>query len=242
MGYDGSRFAGSQRQPRARTVEGVLEDAWSEVTGEDVRIRLAGRTDAGVHAERQVGSVSTGCGLSAEDLAAGLASRLPPDLWLLEIEAAPDGFDPRRRARWRAYRYEFGPEPAVYLDERRMQEAGSVLVGEHDFAAFASSSRLGPRGAVRRVFELRVRRASARVVVMECVADAFLRQMVRRIASALVLVGTGKIGDSEIEAALELRDPRLLPGPAPAEHLTLIEVGYGDYDEDLRAPSGRGRA
>ncbi len=190
---------------------------------------LAGRTDAGVHAEGQVASVRTVATESSRKLTLRLQACLAPDLSLVSLADAPVGFDARRSACWRAYRYEFEGQ-GTYLDLARAQEAGGVLVGEHDFSAYSSMGELGPRGSVRRVLDLRVaKNATTGLVLMEIVADAFLRQMVRRVVSALVAVGNGIMGTAEILRGLELRDRGLLPGPAPASGLTLVQVGYREY-------------
>lgn len=231
IAYQGDAFAGSQVQPSVRTVQGELEGAWMQATGRGERFVLAGRTDAGVHAEGQVASVRTQAVDSAQSLHRELVAGLAPDLRVLSMVDAPSGFDARRCAQWRSYRYELGSHRA-YADTERMQSAGLALLGEHDFSAFASASELGPRGPVRRLLALQVEPAGAKdVVSVSVVADAFLRQMVRRIVSALVAVGNGIIGSAEITRGLELRDRAILPGPAPASGLTLVQVGYGEYSE-----------
>lgn len=190
---------------------------------------LAGRTDAGVHAEGQVASIPTRATDSAHGIQARLEACLPADLRVTGVTDAPDGFDARRSACWRAYRYALAAPPA-YLDLARAQRAGRMLVGEHDFSAYSSTGELGPRGSVRRVLDLRVSGSTVRgAVSVEIVADAFLRQMVRRVVSALVAGGNGIMGTSEISRGLELRDRALMPGPAPASGLTLVRVGYGEY-------------
>lgn len=231
LAYVGSGFAGSQVQPTQRTVQGELEAAWHQVASVTERFTLAGRTDAGVHAERQVASVRTAHTGDPSEIAGRLRERLPSDIALLSVsEAAPD-FDARASAVWREYRYRLpasgAPVFGRWLDRERMARAAAWLVGERDFAAVSSEAPLGPRGAVRRISKLDLTggRGELDLVVR---ADAFLRQMVRRLVSALVFVGTGKIGARELMRAIEMRDRKLLPGPAPAEHLTLVAVGYGD--------------
>jgi tRNA pseudouridine38-40 synthase len=154
--YDGSRFSGWQRQPDRRTVEGVLRDALLAVTGEEVRLTAAGRTDAGAHAHGQV----VGCTLrrpwEPRRLRAALNARLPEDAVVLEVRSAPDGFHARYDARTRTYRYVVAPRAergAVArdhvwrvprsLDLEAMRGAAAHLVGTHDFAAFGRSPRAG---------------------------------------------------------------------------------------------------
>ncbi|MDQ3856166.1 MAG: tRNA pseudouridine(38-40) synthase TruA [Chloroflexota bacterium] len=234
LGYDGSGFAGSQRQGDRRTVQLELERAWQAATGECVTATLAGRTDAGVHAEGQVASVRSSRVLAPWDLKAELASSLPGDVALKSVSVAEPDFDARRSARWRRYEYVlplhaergFG---SSYLDEDCMRLALTQLLGERDFTALASSSELGPRGARRRLLHASVGAWSGSATVFAVVADAFLRQMVRRIVSAVVAVGSGRLGMLELRRAVEMRSRHLLPGPAPARYLTLAAVGYGEY-------------
>ncbi len=167
--YDGSRFSGWQRQPDRRTVEGALRDAILAVTGEQVRITAAGRTDAGAHAHGQV----VGCALrrpwEPRRLRAALNGHLPEDAVVLEVRSAPDGFHARFDARTRTYRYVVAPraERAAVardhvwrvprsLDLEAMRGAAGHLVGTHDFAAFGRSPRAGGT-TVRTIHSLTVR-------------------------------------------------------------------------------------
>lgn len=213
-------------------MQGELEDAWTRITGSRERFAVAGRTDAGVHARGQVASVVTTAGGSPAQLASSLVRALPEDLRLVSLEEAPPGFDARRSAHWRAYEYELAAEDRKeYLRLSAMNDTARGLEGERDFAAFSSVGDVagGPRGAVRRLLSLRVersRRGAGYAFIV--VADAFLRQMVRRLVSALVAVGRGKITGSDVLRAGEMKDRTLLPGPAPAANLTLLEIGYGE--------------
>jgi tRNA pseudouridine38-40 synthase len=167
--YDGSRFSGWQRQPDRRTVEGVLRDAILAVTGEEVRLSAAGRTDAGAHAHGQV----VGCALrrpwEPRRLRAALNAKLPEDAVVLEVRSAAAGFHARYDARTRTYRYLVAPrgERAAVarehawrvprsLDLEAMRGAAAHLVGTHDFAAFGRSPRAGG-ATVRTIHSLTVR-------------------------------------------------------------------------------------
>ena len=228
LSYDGSRFAGSQMQTGQRTVQGELEAAWVRTTRLEEGVTLAGRTDSGVHAAGQVCSVVTRSALAVSGLEDGLARELPADLRVQAVVEMPSGFNARTSARWRMYEYDLATTARRFLHRGRMHEAADLLLGEHDFKAFASEGLLGPRGAVRRLHLMLVRDGGdlGRLVV---VGDAFLRQMVRRLVSALVAVGTGKMGALEIQRALVMREPQLMPTPAPPGGLTLVRVGYQEY-------------
>jgi len=191
--YDGTDFAGSQYQPRMRTVQGELEEALNRLTGERVRIRLAGRTDAGVHATGQVIAFTDSGRLSVEALMEALNGTLPPDVAVRDMRRVPARFHPRYAARYREYRYTVWNGPRSPLRERMalglrapldtaaMARAGSAFIGRHDFQAFGATDR----SSVRTVIAVRVRR-EGRLVTIDVRADAFLRGMVRRMVAVLL--------------------------------------------------------
>lgn len=241
--YDGTRFAGSQWQPNARTVQGELEDALTRLTGESVRIRFAGRTDAGVHATGQVISfclsgASRPARLGWRELHRRLNATLPRDLAVRRLQSAAPRFDPRRDAVARVYRYRIVTagrrhplerhhtlEITDRLDVDAMRAAARPLVGEHDFSAFGSD----PRGRTRRrIHELQVRRRGERGERIEVtvVADAFLRRMVRSIVAVLLQVGSGRLAPEAVRDMLEAGERALHGRAAPPQGLTLERVIY----------------
>jgi tRNA pseudouridine38-40 synthase len=173
LAYDGTDFAGSQVQPRQRTVQGELERVLAEVARTAPRTAFAGRTDSGVHAFGQVAAarLSRWNG-SADELTRALEARLPRDVAVLAVEPCADAFDPRREARWREYRYWIAPgRQGPFLarwawplradaDVAAMAEAATLLLGPNDFASFASGGEgvpwsdraRRPRGTVRTVY------------------------------------------------------------------------------------------
>ena len=238
--YDGTDFAGSQYQPNARTVQGVLEESLNRLTGERVRVRLAGRTDAGVHATGQVAAFcvqdSSGSGRYGwDELHRRLNSILPADLAVRSLRSAATGFDPRRDARWRVYRYRIRVagdrrpadrhrtlEIGARLDVAAMRAAAVELQGERDFAALGSD----PRGrTVRHVSQVRivVRGSSVELVVT---ANAFLRRMVRSIVALLLEVGRGRLAPEDVRRLLDAGGRALDGRAAPARGLTLEKVIY----------------
>jgi tRNA pseudouridine38-40 synthase len=173
LAYDGTNYHGWQAQPNRPTIQGALEAALHRVTGERVRVRGAGRTDAGVHALGQVAALETGSRLACDVLRRALGARLPDDVAVLDVAEAPDGFHPSRDARSKRYRYVIRDHPArdVFsrrycwhyvrgrLDAEAMQRAGQGLLGTHDFASFQTAG--SPReSTVRTLFDLVVRRAA----------------------------------------------------------------------------------
>jgi tRNA pseudouridine38-40 synthase len=233
--YDGTDFAGFQVQPDARTVQGELEAALARISGGSrIQVVAAGRTDAGVHATGQVIAFTDPRGRPAKELARALDALLPGDVAIREVRRVSAGFHPRYAARYREYRYTVWNGPRSPLRERfalgvrdpldtaAMARAASVLVGRHDFSAFAVSHRQ----PVRTVHSVRVRKAGS-LVTIDIAADAFLRQMVRRIVAALLEVGHGKTSQEAVAAALASTQPAFNGATAPAKGLCLRRVVIG---------------
>jgi tRNA pseudouridine38-40 synthase len=195
--YDGTGFRGWAVQPGARTVEGVLQQALADVFERWSELRVAGRTDTGVHALAQVASVEVEGGAPAERAAAALNASLPDDVAVTAAEPAAPDFDARFLARARSYRYRiyrraerspfetrrswWYPHP---LDEEQLAESADLLLGEHDFRAFT------PTGTQHKVFTRTVesavwhRRQDA--IELELTADSFLRHMVRTLVGTML--------------------------------------------------------
>ena len=233
--YDGTDFAGFQIQTGARTVQGELEAALTRISGGSrVRVAAAGRTDAGVHSTGQVIAFTDPKRRSATELARALDALLPGDVAIREVRRVPAGFNPRYAARYREYRYTVwnGPRSPLrerfalgvrdLLDTAAMERAGSVLVGRHDFSAFG----VAHRQPVRTVHSVRVRRTGA-LVTIDIAADAFLRQMVRRIVAVLLEVGHGRANEEVVAQALASKRTALNGATAPAKGLCLQRVVLG---------------
>ena len=254
--YDGTAFAGSQVQPNARTVQGELEEALNRLIGAPTRVRLAGRTDAGVHATGQVaafcvpGALPRGGGLP--ELQRRLNAALPPDLAVRSLRRVADDFDPRRDALRRVYRYRVranaGKRPldrnrTLEIDDRldvvAMQAAAARMLGERDFAALGSHAR---GRTVRRVTEVDVRRRGD-LVEMRVTADAFLRRMVRSLVAVLLEVGRGRMDPEGVDALLDPNRRALHGRAAPPRGLTLERIVYRTISQPKndKAATSRGR-
>ena len=235
--YDGTAFSGWQRQPGMRTVQGCLEDAIRDMTGETVFVRGAGRTDAGVHAEAQVASFPLEARIPTGGLLRGLNSILPPDVAITDVADADAAFDARFSARGKIYRYVVwnhlvrSPRRARTswhvrspLDMTVMREAAAALVGEHDFRAFRASDceRRTTRRIVRRLDVFR----QGPEVVFEVEATAFLKNMVRILVGTLVDIGRGRLGPDTVGRMLEIGDRAAGGMTAPAQGLTLVRIIY----------------
>jgi tRNA pseudouridine38-40 synthase len=240
LAYLGATFAGWQRQPGKRTVQGVLEAALTTLYGQPVQVVGAGRTDAGVHAAGQVAHFDAPLPIPPAGVVRALAGLLPPEVRVMRAWTVGASFHARRAALAKRYRYRIAwrqslpPWEALRrwavphkLDPAAMRACLIALVGEQDFAAFAISghSGRGARGTVRTITMARlVCRGRRGDVVL--VGDGFLRGMARRIVGALVEVGRGAQPPEWINALLT--DPRTRPPAptAPAHGLTLEHVLY----------------
>jgi tRNA pseudouridine38-40 synthase len=235
--YDGSGFAGWQQQALGRTVEAELKQALRQITGKDLVVYAAGRTDAGAHAEGQVVNFHTDGRIAPQRLVAALNAKLPDDVAVLSAEVVPDDFHARYSARWRRYRYRYLDRPSRPalergrcwhvrgpLDVEAMSEAARALTGKHDWTSYCSASE--PVAA--RVREMRSAKVARRgqFVELELVAEGFLRGLARSIAGALAEVGRGERPPEWVGEVLEARDRRQAPRTAPAGGLTLMEVIY----------------
>ncbi len=236
--YDGTNYSGWQIQSGQDSIQARLEEVLARIFGAPVRVRGAGRTDAGVHARGQVASARLPRRFDPGDLARALTAMLPADIVVLEAAEAADDFDPRRDARLRIYEYRVlnQPLPSVFernyawlvrepLDLDAMNAAAQVFVGEQDFAAFRS---LGSeeKTTVRRVELSAWRRAEPNLLIYRVEATAFLRHMVRTMVAAMVEAGRGRCGADALANLLARRERALAPAPAPAGGLYLVEVRY----------------
>jgi tRNA pseudouridine38-40 synthase len=240
LAYEGTKFQGFNVQPERRTVQGVLEAAWLQVTGEAIRITPAGRTDTGVHASGQVGSVRTTSQRPATQLIRALNATLPQDVAVLSASDESESFDARRSARRRHYRYTIwtGPVRNVFwqrfswhvprdLDLSRMRDTSECLVGKHDFRCFAARlARSSVESTVRNVEHLEWSRDDAGFVHLDIAADGFLRRMVRGIVGSLVAVGLGQQGRDDVLARLHGAYVSGRGDHAPPHGLMLTRVDY----------------
>ena len=235
--YDGTDFSGWQRQEGQRTVQGVLVSTIHELLGETVEVRGAGRTDAGVHAEGQVASLTLASRIPEGGLLRGLNSLLPADVAVLSVAEVDPTFDARFSARGKVYRYRIfnhfvrSPMHARTswhcrrpLRIEAMREAAALLVGEHDFRGFRASD-CDRRSTVRLVRRIDIRRQGS-LIEIEVKATAFLKNMVRILVGTFADVGRGKLGLDSVRRTLELGDRTAGGVTAPPQGLTLLRVMY----------------
>ena len=241
--YDGTNYAGWQRQSNAMTVQEKLERAVLRLTGEEVCVSGASRTDAGVHALGQSAHFDTQSRIPADKFSFALNTMLPPDIRVVRSEEVSMAFHARFSGRGKRYRYLIHAAPhagalnrlthahVIYpLDVEKMRAEAQSLVGTHDFAAFAASGSV-VKDTVRTIWRADVERHGAEIcLIVE--GNGFLYNMVRIIAGTLIGVGSGKLAPGAIKRAIESGSRLDLGITAPAHGLTLMEVFYEPHETE----------
>ena len=249
--YDGTSYSGFQRQAKAQTVQAELETALSSIAAEPIAVVAAGRTDRGVHATQQVVSFETSVDRPDRAWVVGVNSLLPNTIginWVREVNA---NFSARFSALWRRYIYVFGRNPAYQvflhdfvnwtdslLDVESMEQVADLFLGEQDFSCLRAANCTS-RTPLRHVYHLAVIK-SARFVIIDVAANAFLLHMVRNLAAVLHDVGVKKLTRSDVMALIDSRDRNLGPPTAHASGLYLVAVGYEpeyEINSSIRLPA-----
>lgn len=250
IAYDGTRYAGWQRQKGSGqwlvvsgqknhkpTIQGTLERVLNTTLREPVSVVGSGRTDAGVHAQAQVAHVRTRAAMPADRLRRSLNALLPPDIAVLQVEDAASDFHARYDAVGKRYRYRIftGPvappfiRPYVHhvrapLNIALMRREAAGLKRRHDFRAFARVGS-GFGGTTRTIHEVQVIRRGQELHV-EVEGNGFLHTMMRSIAGTLLDVGRGALPPGRIRTMLRTKQRRLAGTTAPAKGLALVAVRY----------------
>jgi tRNA pseudouridine38-40 synthase len=242
--YDGTDFVGWQIQREGRSVEGVLAQAVSAVASETVVVHGSGRTDAGVHALAQVAHFDATARRTARQWLLGVNSNLPPDVAVRWVREVPEGFDARRSALERRYRYSILQQPSrpalarhrVWwvrepLDCAAMTAASLHWLGEHDFSAFRAAG-CQAKSPMRRLISVRVARSAREdgaLISLEFRANAFLQHMVRNLVGLLAAIGRGDRPPDAAADVLASRDRTAGDVAAPPAGLALVEVLYPSH-------------
>jgi len=255
IAYDGTNYCGFQVQPELLTIEGELNRALGELTGEHIEVIGASRTDSGVHAYGNVAVFDTVSSIPADRFPLAIVSFLPEDIRVVESEEVPAEWHPRKCDCIKTYEYSFDcgrvedPKQRLYTsfskrvpDIGLMREAAAYLIGEHDFTSFANpSSQILKEGgsAVRNIYSIEIvsqaRNGSKIIgpanttVIIRITGNGFLYNMVRIIAGTLMNVGTGLWEPERVKTALDAQD-RTKAGPtAEARGLTLVGINYNTW-------------
>lgn len=248
MEFDGRPFMGWQRQAHGPSVQQAIEEAAQAITGEQVVLHAAGRTDAGVHALAMAAHADIERSITPFRLADGLNAKLRPlPVAILRAEIVPDDWHARFSCVGRRYRYRILNRRAplaldagrawrvpVTLHADAMHRAAQLLVGRHDFTTFRSA-HCQSESPVKTLDLLTVRRFGAEIEI-EAAARSFLHHQVRSMVGCLQLVGRGKWSARDLKAALQARDRAALGFNAPPDGLYFVEA---TYPEDVPSPNRR---
>ena len=239
--YDGTDFCGFQSQSNVPTIQQEIEKAISRFTGEDLRIKGAGRTDAGVHAQGQVIAFDTEATYRLKVFKKALNHYLSNQIAVKEVHQVEDNFDPRRMALSRHYRYTMfcrdqrspllsrtSHHIQTILDLNRMVVGTKIILGRHDFARFAGPTHKTGISTVREIYRIEIQKNNYSIE-LDVEGNSFLPQQVRRIAGALVDIGNGKLDQIELKKMVEGEASSAIARTLPPNGLCLISVKYENF-------------
>jgi tRNA pseudouridine38-40 synthase len=242
IAYQGTNYGGWQIQPDVPTVQGVIEDRLQSMTQKHCRLRVAGRTDAGVHAQGQLANFFTDSKISVDGFFRGLNALLPRDISILAVDEVPMEFDSRRHNEGKHYRYTIWNQRApstnhaswsyhLYrpLDLQAMASAARLFVGTHDFVAF-SAACCDRENTVRTLYRCTISSVPP-LIHIDVEGTAFLRNMVRIIAGTIVDVGQGERAPGSISDLLQSGNRTQAGMTLPAHGLCLMRVFAQDLDK-----------
>ena len=235
--YDGKDFNGWQKQPNKLNIQGEIERAIENVTGEKVELIASGRTDAGVHALGQVANFKTTSNFPIEKFSIAINSQVKNSIRIQNAEEVDENFHSRFNCKKKTYRYVIDNSKngtAIYrnivyhmpikLDVEEMKKAIKYFEGEHDFKAFKSSGT-SSKSSVRTIYSANIITKGTNIAII-LTGNGFLYNMVRIIAGTLVDVGLGKIKASDIPEIIESKDRQRAGKTLPPQGLMLLSVEY----------------
>jgi tRNA pseudouridine38-40 synthase len=238
--YDGGAFAGWQRQPAARTVQGVVEDVLARLVGKRTAVIGAGRTDAGVHATGQAAAAIVPEQWESRALVRAMNALLPSDIWVASARRMVPGFNPRRDAIERTYCYRIGTDAGARspfrgrhewsvagpLDQAALHASALRVRGVHSFRALSAKGAERPHYRCRVYEALWLRREDAAGLEFWVTADRYLHHMVRFLVGLMVDIARGRRPRADMAKLLRGADNREASPPAPAHGLFLVSVRY----------------
>lgn len=237
IAYDGTNYCGWQIQPNGITIEEVLNKALKQLTGEDILVIGASRTDSGVHAMGNVAVFDTETTIPAEKIAIALNQRLPEDIVVVKSEEVAADFHPRYCDCTKTYEYHIIntriPVPtkrltnyfvSYVLNIEHMRQAAAYLVGEHDFVSFCNV-RTDVENTVRTIYALDIL-TNGDEITIRITGNGFLYNMVRIIVGTLIRVGRGFYEPEKVKEILEAKDRKTAGVTVPAHGLMLMEIQY----------------
>ena len=245
VAYDGTDYCGWQIQPNGITIEEVLNRRLKKLTGEDIHVIGASRTDSGVHALGNIAVFDTESPIPPERMAYALNQKLPPDIVIVRSEEVGQDWHPRYQQKvTKTYEYHIFnakvPNPlkrrystfvSFPLDVEKMRKGASWLVGEHDFVSFCNV-RTNVEDTVRRIDEIQIRETGPDITI-QVTGNGFLYNMVRIIAGTLIRVGLGFYTPEKVKEILEAKERTQAGVTAPPEGLVLAEIVYADEQKRM---------
>lgn len=239
IAYDGTNYCGWQWQKNAPAVENFVLDACKKLFSGDVKVTGASRTDAGVHADGQVATVTGETNIKAHRLARALSAYLPQDIVIQSAEPAPENFHPRFHAVEKTYIYRIYNAPMPHprhsrfshyffypLDIEKMRSAAADLIGEHDFAPFCAAGG-SAKTTVRKIYDIQLEKQDD-LIEISITGNGFLYNMVRIIVGTLIEIGNGIRPEQDMPRILASGDRKQAGPTAPAKGLTLKEIRYDE--------------
>ncbi len=235
--YDGKKFGGWQKQPNKLNIQGEIEKAIEEITGEKIDLNASGRTDAGVHSLGQTANFKTNSKIEIEKIPIAINSKLKQSIRIIKAEEVEENFHARYSCKGKKYRYiinnsKYGS--AIYrdleyhipikLNVEAMQKGIKYFEGEHDFKGFKASGT-SSKSSVRTIYNAKVIQEGERIII-ELEGNGFLYNMVRIISGTMVDVGLGKIKPEEIPEIIESKERSRAGKTLPPQGLYLVEVYY----------------
>lgn len=238
IAYDGTRYYGWEHQPNTdMTIQGKLESVLSQMTGEQIDVIGAGRTDAGVHAKGMAANAHMQTSMTLDEICDYMNRYLPEDICVMEVRIASERFHSRYNAMGKTYCYTcyVGDKKPVFnrkyvniiegkLDVEAMKRAADILTGEHDFASFCGNPKM-KKSTVREIYSIDVSLKGS-FLNLTYHGSGFLQYMVRILSGTLLEVGQGKRTPESMYELLEARNRSLAGATAPAKGLCLLKVDY----------------
>ena len=235
--YDGSKFGGWQKQTTKLNIQGEIEQAIKEITGEEIELTASGRTDAGVHSLGQVANFKTNSEIEIDKIPYAINSKLKKSIVIKSAEEVEENFHARYNCKGKKYKYIINNSEqgtAIYrglechipqkLDIEKMQKAIKYFEGEHDFKGFRASGT-SSKSSVRTIYKAEVKQEGEKITI-ELTGNGFMYNMVRIISGTIVDVGLGKVMPEEIPQLIASKDREKAGKTLPPYGLYLVEVYY----------------
>lgn len=246
--YNGSRYCGWAKQPGLATIEGQLEKAFQKLFGKSIKLVVAGRTDAGVHAVGQIVNCAVNSRFNLLQIEKALNAMLPNEILIKKVEKTTKDFHSRFSAKIREYRYLVysGTNIPYYMRRyawfipqivniNKMRKMAKKLIGVHDFARFSKKGKDTSKSTIRRMYQIKIEQKTffkspaenekEKFIVFTFKANAFLHKMVRFLTGFLIAVGSGAIKPKDAELIIKGKG-KISYKIAPPQGLTLKKVSY----------------